>query len=342
VGRILRMHSNKREEVEEVFAGDIAAIVGLKKTTTGDTLCDTDNPIILEKITFPEPVISIKVEPKTKADQEKMGNALRKLAEEDPTFQIKTDEETGETIISGMGELHLDIIIDRMKREFKVEANIGQPQVAYKETIKKLAQAEGKYIKQSGGRGQYGHVWLKIEPGEEGIGFEFVNEIKGGVIPQEYIPAVKKGVGEALTRGIQAGYPVVDIKATLYDGSYHDVDSSESAFKIAASMAFREAAENASPYITEPIMQVEVTTPEEFMGDVIGDLNSRRGQIQELEDRPNNIKIIKAKTPLSSMFGYTTSLRSLTQGRANYSMEFSNYEEVPRNIAEEIIAGRKK
>lgn len=342
IGRILRMHANKREEIEDIYAGDIAALVGLKKTTTGDTLCDMDHPIVLERISFPEPVISIRIEPKTKADQEKMGVALRKLAEEDPTFQVKTDENTSDTIISGMGELHLDIIVDRMRREFKVEANIGQPQVAFKETIKKAAEAEGKYIKQSGGRGQYGHVWLKVEPNEEGKGYEFVNEIKGGVIPQEFIPAVRKGVEEALTRGIQAGYPVVDVKVALYDGSFHDVDSSEAAFKVAASMGFRAAAEKAAPYITEPIMKAEITTPEEFMGDVVGDLNSKRGQIQEITDKPNKIKVISAQVPLSAMFGYTTSLRSLTQGRASFSMEFAKYMEVPRNIAEEIISGKKK
>lgn len=342
IGRIVRMHANKREEVEEVYAGDIAAIVGLKNTTTGDTLCDSANPIILEKITFTEPVISMKVEPKTKTDQEKMGMALKKLMNEDPTFKVKTDEETGDIIISGMGELHLDIMIDRMRREFKVEANVGQPQVAYKETVKTSAEQEGKYIKQSGGRGQYGHVWLRIEPMESGTGFEFANEIKGGVIPHEYIPAIRKGIEEALTRGIQAGYPVVDVKAAVYDGSYHDVDSSEAAFKIAASMAFKEGAAKAKPCILEPIMKVEVTTPEKFMGDVVGDLNSKRGQIQELEDRPNKIKVIKALVPLSSMFGYTTTLRSLTQGRASNSMEFNSYIEVPHNIAEEIIAGKKK
>ena len=342
VGRILKMHSNKREEVEEVYAGDIAAIVGLKSTTTGDTLCSADSPIILERIVFPEPVIAIKIEPKTKADQEKMGLALKKLAEEDPTFRIRTDEETGETIISGMGELHLDILVDRMKREFHVEANIGQPQVAFKETVKVMAEAEGKFIKQSGGRGQYGHVWLRVEPAEEGKGIEFANEIKGGVIPQEFVPAIKKGFLEALTKGIQAGYQVVDVKATVYDGSFHDVDSSEAAFKIAASMAFKAAAQKAKPYIIEPIMKVEVTTPEEFMGDVVGDLNSKRGQIEGITDLPNGIKSISAKVPLASMFGYTTTLRSLTQGRAAQSMEFSNYMEVPRNIAEEIISGKTK
>jgi len=342
VGRILKMHSNKREEVDQVYAGDIAAIVGLKHTTTGDTLCDADQPIVLERITFPEPVIAIKIEPKTKADQEKMGLALKKLSEEDPTFRIKTDEETGETIISGMGELHLDILVDRMKREFNVEANIGQPQVAFKETIKIPAEAEGKFIKQSGGRGQYGHVWLRVEPSEEGKGIEFANEIKGGVIPQEFIPAIKKGFLEALTKGIQAGYQVVDVKATVYDGSFHDVDSSEAAFKIASSMAFKAAAAKAQPYIIEPIMKVEVTTPEDFMGDVVGDLSSKRGQIEGITDLPNGIKSISAKVPLASMFGYTTTLRSLTQGRAAQSMEFANYTEVPRNIAEEIISGKTK
>ncbi|TRZ77777.1 elongation factor G [bacterium] len=342
VGRILKMHSNKREEVEIVYAGDIAAIVGLKNTTTGDTLCDVDSPIILERIVFPEPVIAIKIEPKTKADQEKMGLALKKLSEEDPTFRIRTDEETGETIISGMGELHLDILVDRMKREFHVEANIGQPQVAFKETIKIMAEAEGKFIKQSGGRGQYGHVKLRVEPSEEGKGIEFANEIKGGSIPQEFIPAIKKGFLEALTKGIQAGYQVVDVKATVYDGSFHDVDSSEAAFKIASSMAFKAAAQKAQPYIIEPIMKVEVTTPEDFMGDVVGDLNSKRGQIEGIVDLPNGIKSISAKVPLSSMFGYTTTLRSLTQGRASQSMEFNSYMEVPRNIAEDIIAGKTK
>lgn len=345
IGRILRMHANHREEVEELYSGGIGALVGMKNTSTGDTLCDPANPVLLESITFPEPVISIAIEPKTKADQEKMGLALRKLAEEDPTFKVKTDEETGQTIISGMGELHLDIIVDRMKREFKVEANIGQPQVAYRETIKIGSQAEGKYIKQSGGRGQYGHVWVKVEPQEEkGKGFEFFNEIKGGVIPQEYIPAVEKGVKDALDNGVLAGYPIVDIKATLYDGSFHEVDSSEAAFRIAGSMALKEAVRRASPVILEPIMKVNVLTPEQFMGDIVGDLNSKRGIIREMSDRGEGsarIKVIDAEAPLSSMFGYATQLRSMSQGRANYSMEFGHYAEVPKNVAEEIIGGKK-
>ncbi|GBE17144.1 elongation factor G [bacterium BMS3Abin15] len=343
IGRILRMHANHREEIEELGAGEIGALVGLKSTTTGDTLCDEDKPIILESITFPEPVIDITVEPKTKADQEKMGLALKKLAEEDPTFRVRVDEETGQTIISGMGELHLDIIVDRMRREFKVEANIGQPQVAYRETIKSKAEAEGKYIRQSGGRGQYGHCWLRVEPQEPGEGYEFLNEIKGGVIPQEFIPAVEKGIKEAMDNGVLAGYPVVDVKAALYDGSFHDVDSSESAFKIAGSMAFQEAARRAKLVLLEPIMKVEVTTPERFMGDVVGDLNSRRGIIKEINDRGEGnaaVKEISAEVPLASMFGYATQLRSMTQGRANYSMEFGHYSEVPNNVAEEI-AGNK-
>ncbi|MFA6160455.1 MAG: elongation factor G [Parcubacteria group bacterium] len=345
VGRILRMHANHREEVDEIHTGGIGALVGMKNTTTGDTLCDPENPILLEKITFPEPVISIAVEPKTKADQEKMGMALRKLAEEDPTFKIRTDEETAQTIISGMGELHLDIIVDRMKREFKVEANIGQPQVAYRETIKSNAQAEGKYIKQSGGRGQYGHCWIKVEPQEAGKGFEFVDEIKGGAIPQEYIAPIGKGIKEAMDNGVLAGYPMVDIKATVYDGSFHDVDSSEAAFRIAGSMAFKEASRRANPIIMEPIMKVVVTTPENFMGDVVGDLNSKRGIIKEMNDRGEGnarVKEIDAEAPLSSMFGYATQLRSMTQGRANYVMEFSHYAEVPKNVAEGIISGDKK
>ncbi len=345
VGRILRMHANHREEVDEIYTGGIGALVGMKNTTTGDTLCDPEKPVLLEKITFPEPVISIAVEPKTKADQEKMGMALRKLAEEDPTFKIRTDEETGQTIISGMGELHLDIIVDRMKREFKVEANIGQPQVAYRETIKSNAQAEGKYIKQSGGRGQYGHCWIKVEPQEAGKGFEFVDEIKGGAIPQEYIAPIGKGIKEAMDNGVLAGYPMVDIKATVYDGSFHDVDSSEAAFRIAGSMAFKEASRRANPIIMEPIMKVVVTTPENFMGDVVGDLNSKRGIIKEMNDRGEGnarVKEIDAEAPLSSMFGYATQLRSMTQGRANYVMEFSHYAEVPKNVAEGIIGGDKK
>jgi elongation factor G len=340
IGRILRMHSNHREEIEELYAGEIGALVGLKNTTTGDTLCDPDKPIILESITFPEPVIDVAVEPKTKADQEKMGLALKKLSEEDPTFKVRTDEETSQTIISGMGELHLDILVDRMKREFKVEANIGQPQVAYRETIKKTAEAEGKYIRQSGGRGQYGHCWVRLEPQEPGKGFEFVNEIKGGIIPQEYIPAVGKGIKEAMTNGVIAGYPMVDIKAALYDGSFHEVDSSEMAFKIAGSMAFQEAARRANPIILEPVMKVQIITPEQFMGDVVGDMNSRRGIIKEIDDKGEGnarVKVIDVEVPLASMFGYTTQLRSMTQGRASSVMEFGHYAEVPKNVAEEII-----
>jgi elongation factor G len=345
IGRILRMHANKREEVKEIYAGDIAAVVGLKNTTTGDTLTDPNQPIILEKITFPEPVISIAIEPKTKADQEKMALALRRLAEEDPTFQIKGDPETGQTIISGMGELHLEVIVDRMLREFKVEANIGQPQVAYKETIRGTAEAEGKYIRQTGGRGQYGHVWLRVEPQEQGQGFEFVDAIKGGIIPQEFIPAVEKGVKEAMDKGVLAGYPLVDLKVTLYDGSYHEVDSSEIAFKIAGSVALQEAAKQAKPVLLEPIMKLEVVTPEQFMGEVIGDLNSKRGKIERMEDRGEGIsrvKVIDAQVPLANMFGYATQLRSMTQGRATFTMEFDHYAEVPKNVAEEIIGGEKK
>ena len=344
IGRILQMHSNHREEIQEIYAGGIGALVGLKGTTTGDTLCDTDHPVILESITFPEPVISIAVEPKTKADQEKMGMALKKLAEEDPTLRIRTDEESGQVILSGMGELHLDIIVDRMKREFKVEANIGQPQVAYRETIKAESQAEGKYIRQSGGRGQYGHVWIKVEPGEEGKDFEFVNQIKGGVIPQEYITPVEKGIKEAMDNGVLAGYPLVGIKATLYDGSYHDVDSSEAAFKIAGSMALKEAVRRANPIIMEPIMKVNVITPEQFMGDVVGDINSKRGMIKEMGDRGEGnarVKVIDAEAPLASMFGYATQLRSMTQGRASYVMEFDHYSEVPKAMAEEIMGNKK-
>ena len=340
IGRILRMHANRREEVKEISTGGIGAIVGLKSTKTGDTLCDPDNPIVLEQITFPEPVVSLRIEPKTKADQEKMGLALRRLADEDPTFRIKGDEETMETIISGMGELHLEIIVDRMRREFKVEANVGRPQVAYKETIKKTAEAEGKYIRQSGGRGQYGHVWLKVEPQERGKGFEFENEIKGGIIPQEFIPAVEKGVKEAVEKGVIAGYPIVDIKITLYDGSYHEVDSSEAAFKIAGSIAFQEAAKRASPIILEPVMKVEVVTPEQFLGDVTGDLSSKRGRIEKMSDRIN-VKVVDAKVPLSEMFGYVTKLRSMTEGRASYTMEFDHYEEVPASVVELIKEGKK-
>lgn len=337
LGRILRMHANSREEVSEVYAGEIAAAVGLKGTTTGHTLCDPAHPIVLEEISFPEPVISIAIEPKTKADQEKMGLALQRLAEEDPTFRIRTDDETGQTLISGMGELHLDIIVDRMKREFKVEANVGKPQVAYRETIKKTVEVEGKYIRQSGGRGQYGHVWLELTPQAPGAGYEFENAIVGGVVPREYITPVDNGIKEAMNNGVLAGYPVVDIKAKLYDGSYHEVDSSEMAFKIAGSMALQEGVRKADPAILEPIMKVEVTTPEEFMGDIIGDLNSKRGRIEKMDDRSGGTKVIDALVPLAEMFGYTTTLRSMTQGRAASSMEFAHYAEVPRNVAEEII-----
>ncbi len=339
VGRLLKMHANKREEIKELPAGEIGAVVGLKYTLTGDTLCDENNPVILEKMEFPEPVISVAVEPKTKADQEKMATALAKLAEEDPSFRVHTDEETGQTIISGMGELHLEIIVDRMKREFKVDAEVGQPQVAYRETIKAPVEQEYKYAKQSGGRGQYGHVFIKLEPQEPGKGYEFVNAITGGVIPKEYIPAVDKGIQEAMQNGVVAGYPVVDVKATLYDGSYHDVDSSEMAFKIAGSMAFKEAAKKANPILLEPIMKVEVEVPEEYMGDVIGDINRRRGQVASMEDRAGN-KIVTAMVPLAEMFGYSTDLRSFTQGRGTYSMEFDHYEEVPKNVAEEIVKKR--
>ncbi|MCG2694179.1 elongation factor G [Candidatus Parcubacteria bacterium] len=341
VGRIVRMYANHREEITEVYAGDIAAAIGFKDVTTGNTLCDEDSPIILESITFPEPVISVAIEPKTKVDQEKMGVALQKLAEEDPTFRVYTNEETSQTIIAGMGELHLDIIVDRMRREFKVEANVGKPQVAYKETIKGEAEAEGKYIKQSGGRGQYGHCWVRVAPREESQGFKFNDEVKGGVIPREYIPAIEKGIKESLNKGILAGYPVIDIEASVYDGSYHEVDSSEMAFKIAGSMAFSAAAKKAGLILLEPTMKVEVTTPEQFMGDVIGDINSKRGQVQEMREK-DSIRIIDAIIPLGELFGYATELRSMTQGRASYSMEFAKYSEVPRNVAEEIIEGRKK
>ncbi len=340
VGRILRMHANHREEVKEVYTGEIAAIVGLKGTTTGDTLSDPDHPILLERIIFPEPVVDLKIEPKTKADQERMGIALRRLSEEDPTFRISSNQETLETIISGMGELHLEILVDRMKREFHVEANVGKPQVAYKETIRKKAEAEGKYIRQSGGRGQYGHVWLRVEPKERGGGFEFVNGIKGGVVPQEFIPAVGKGIREALDKGIIAGFPIIDLVATIYDGSYHEVDSSEAAFKIAGSIALQEAVRRADPVLLEPIMHVEVIVPADFMGEVTGDLNSKRGRIEKMEDRLN-LKVIDAKVPLSEMFGYVTRLRSMTEGRGSYTMEFSSYEEVPKNVAELIVAGKK-
>jgi elongation factor G len=340
VGRIVRMHADKREEVEEVFTGDIAALVGPKNTSTGDTLCEETNPVILEPIKFTKPVISMRIEPKAKADQEKMGIALKKFLEEDPTFKVETDQETGETLISGVGELQLDIIVDRMKREFKVEATTGKPQVAYRETIKRISKAEGKYVRQSGGRGQYGHVWLEIEPLERNTGFEFVNNIKGGVIPQEFINPVEKGVKEALSKGIIAGYQMEDIKVILYDGSYHEVDSSEFAFRIAASMALQEAAKKANPVLLEPIMKLRVVIPEEFLGDITGDLNSKRARIEEISDVNNN-KIIDAKVPLSEMFGYVTKLRSLTQGRGFPTMEFDHYEEVPKNISEDIIAGRK-
>ncbi|MGX3010806.1 elongation factor G [Helicobacter sp. 23-1044] len=340
VGRLLKMHSNKREDIKEIYAGEICAFVGLKDTLTGDTLCSEKNPVILERMEFPEPVISIAVEPKTKADQEKMSLALAKLAEEDPSFRVKTDEETGQTIISGMGELHLEIIVDRMKREFKVEAEVGAPQVAFRETIRASVTQECKYAKQTGGRGQYGHVHIKLEPKEAGSGYEFINEISGGVIPKEYIPAVDKGIQEAMQSGILAGYPVVDCKVTLYDGSYHDVDSSEMAFKIAGSMAFKDACRKATPVLLEPIAKVEVEVPEEYMGDVIGDLNRRRGQINSMDDRMG-LKIVNAFVPLAEMFGYSTDLRSATQGRATYSMEFDHYGEVPTNIAKEIIEKRQ-
>lgn len=340
VGRLLKMHSNKREDIKEVYSGEICAFVGLKDTLTGDTLCSEKDPVILERMEFPDPVISIAVEPKTKADQEKMSLALAKLAEEDPSFRVKTDEETGQTIISGMGELHLEIIVDRMKREFKVEAEVGQPQVAFRETIRSTIQKEYKYAKQSGGRGQYGHVFIKMEPTEPGSGYKFINEISGGVIPKEYIPAVDKGIQEAMQTGVLAGYPVVDFQVTLYDGSYHDVDSSEMAFKIAASMAFKEASKGANPVLLEPITKVEVEVPEEYMGDVIGDLNRRRGQINSMDDRMG-IKIVNAFVPLAEMFGYSTDLRSATQGRGSYSMEFDHYGEVPANIAKGIIEKRQ-
>ena len=336
VGRILQMHSNSRQEIKELRAGDIAAAVGLKDVTTGDTLCVPDNVIILERMEFPEPVIAVAVEPKTKADQEKMGMALQKLAQEDPSFRVRTDEESGQTIISGMGELHLEIIVDRMRREFKVDANVGRPQVAYRETIRSKVEQEGKFIRQSGGRGQYGHVWLRVEPRERGAGYEFVNKIVGGVIPKEYIPAVDKGIQEQMQNGVMAGYPVVDLSVTLYDGSYHDVDSSETAFKIAGSMAFKDAMAKGGGYLLEPMMKVEVVTPEEYMGDVVGDLNRRRGLVQGMEEAPAG-KIVRAEVPLAEMFGYATAMRSATQGRANYSMEFSHYAEAPNNVAEEVI-----
>ena len=336
IGRIVQMHSNSREEIKEVRAGDIAAAIGLKDVTTGDTLCDPEHQIVLERMEFPDPVISVAVEPRTKADQEKMGIALGKLAQEDPSFQVKTDEESGQTIISGMGELHLEIIVDRLKREFSVEANVGNPQVAYREAIRKPVEQESKFVRQSGGRGQYGHVYLRIEPQEPGAGYEFVNEIVGGAVPKEYIPAVDKGIQEQMQNGVLAGYPIEDVKVTLYDGSYHDVDSSEMAFKIAGSMGFREGALKANPAILEPMMKVEVVTPEEYMGDVMGDLNRRRGIVGGMEDTPAG-KSIRAEVPLSEMFGYATALRSATQGRATYSMEFEKYAEAPQNIAEAVI-----
>ncbi|MDO8495917.1 MAG: elongation factor G [bacterium] len=342
ISRIVRLHANDREEIKEIYAGNIAATVGLKDTKTGDTLCDPDHPIVLEGIDIPEPVISLRVEPKTKPDQEKMGIALRKLSDEDPTFRIKTDQETGETIISGMGELHLEIIVDRMKREFGVGVNVGRPQVAYKETVSGTAEAEGKYIRQSGGRGQYGHVWLRVEPKERGSGFEFINAIRGGVIPEEFINPTEKGIKEALDKGVLAGFPLVDIQVTLYDGSYHEVDSSEIAFKIAGAMALQEASKRAKLILLEPIMKLEIITPDKFMGEATGDLASRRGQVLSLNDRsPLNLKVINSRVPLSEMFGYATALRSLTEGRGTFTMEFDHYEPVPNNVAQQIIEGKK-
>ncbi|MDP1926715.1 MAG: elongation factor G, partial [Thiobacillus sp.] len=337
LGRILQMHANQREEIKEVYAGDIAAAVGLKDVTTGDTLCDLNDTIILERMIFPEPVIHVAVEPKTKVDQEKMGIALGRLAQEDPSFRVRTDEESGQTIMSGMGELHLEILVDRMRREFGVEANVGAPQVAYREAIKKEVEQEGKHAKQSGGKGQYGHVWIKMGPNETGKGFEFIDAIKGGTVPREFIPAVEKGLKEALTNGVLAGFPVVDVKVTLFDGSYHDVDSSELAFKLAAILAFKDGMRKASPVLLEPMMAVEVETPEDYMGDVMGDLNRRRGIIQGMEDA-NGVKLVKAEVPLAEMFGYSTDLRSMSQGRATYSMEFKHYTEAPKNVAEAIIS----
>ncbi|HOM03163.1 MAG TPA: elongation factor G [Acetivibrio sp.] len=341
IGRMLQMHANHREEIDMVYSGDIAAAVGLKDTTTGDTLCDETNPVILESMNFPEPVIHVAIEPKTKAGQEKMGIALQKLAEEDPTFRTYTDQETGQTIIAGMGELHLDIIVDRLLREFKVEANVGNPQVAYKETIRKPVKSEGKYIRQSGGKGQYGHCWIELEPKERGTGYEFINKIVGGVIPKEYIPAIDAGIQSAMNNGVLAGYPVVDVKVTLYDGSYHEVDSSEMAFKVAGSMAFKDGMKKADPVLLEPIMKVVVTVPEDYMGDVMGDLNSRRGRIEGMEARAG-AQVIHAYVPLAEMFGYATALRSRTQGRGVFAMEISHFEEVPKNIQEQIISGRAK
>ena len=342
IGRVLQMHANNREEISEILAGDIAACVGLKEVTTGETLCDPDSEIILERMVFPEPVISQAVEPKTKADQEKMGIALGRLAKEDPSFRVRTDEESGQTIISGMGELHLEIIVDRMKREFGVEATVGKPQVAYRETIRKPTEIEGKYVKQSGGKGQYGHVWLKVEPQSEGKGYEFVDAIKGGVVPREFIPSVDKGVKDTMNSGVLAGYPVVDVKVTLFDGSYHDVDSSQIAFELAASMAFKDGCRKANPVLLEPMMAVEVETPEDYAGTVMGDLSSRRGMVQGMEDMPGGGKAIKAEVPLSEMFGYATTLRSLTQGRATYTMEFKHYSEAPKNVAEAVVSSRGK
>jgi elongation factor G len=336
IGRILQMHAAERTEIKEVFAGDIAAAVGLKDVTTGDTLCDPEKVITLEKMDFPEPVISVAVEPKTKADQEKMGIALQRLAKEDPSFRVSTDQESGQTIIAGMGELHLEIIVDRMKREFKVEANVGKPQVAYRETIRGTVEQEGKFVRQSGGRGQYGHVWLKLEPKPAGGGYEFVNGIVGGAVPREYIPAVDKGIKEAMETGVIAGYPIVDVKVTVFDGSYHDVDSSEMAFKIAGSIGFKEGFRKARPVLLEPIMKVEVVTPEDYYGDIIGDLNRRRGQILGMEESPSG-KVITADVPLAEMFGYATSVRSMSQGRATFTMEFAKYIEVPGNVAEAVM-----
>jgi elongation factor G len=341
IGRIVQMHANNREEIDEILAGDIAACIGLKEVTTGESLCDPNKPIILERMVFPEPVIHVAVEPKTKADQEKMGIALGRLAQEDPSFRVRTDEESGQTIISGMGELHLEILVDRMKREFGVEANVGAPQVAYREAIRKPVEIEGKFVKQSGGRGQYGHVWLKMEPNEAGKGFEFVDAIKGGTVPREYIPAVEKGLVDTLPNGVLAGFPVVDVKVTLFDGSYHDVDSNENAFKMAASMAFKDGMRKASPVLLEPMMSVEVETPEDYTGTVMGDLSSRRGMVQGMDDMAGGGKVVKAEVPLAEMFGYSTALRSATQGRATYTMEFKHYSEAPKNVAEAVMSSKK-
>ena len=340
IGRLLQMHANDRIEIKEVRAGDIAACVGLKDVTTGETLCSLDSPVILERMEFPDPVIHVAVEPKTKSDQEKMGIALSRLAQEDPSFRVRTDEESGQTIISGMGELHLEIIVDRMKREFNVEANVGAPQVAYREAVRSAVEQEGKFVKQSGGRGQYGHVWIKLEPNEAGKGYEFVDAIKGGVVPREYIPAVDRGIRDTLPSGVLAGFPVVDVKVTLFDGSYHDVDSNENAFKMAGSMAFKDAMRKANPALLEPMMAVEVETPEDFMGNVMGDLSGRRGIVLGMDDIAGDMKGIRAEVPLAEMFGYATSLRSLTQGRATYSMEFKHYSEAPKNVAEAVIKSK--